>query len=425
MDPTRTTFAEMHAARSRLAHNRSVLASAYNDGVYAGEPRAADDPIPATTTPENTPDGPRFCEGNVALARGPEAAPGSSLDTIESSVKAKLSRNSARPVRFRTPPSPPPEERTSPLDESSWPARFRHAGWAPIRRRVWNALVATNQTHSRLSAFATCGIGSWVQRSDVDPTIHRVRTSCCHDRLCTPCANARAFRLKTALMAKLSGKATTFITLTLAHSKDDLTAMVDALYAGFRALRLHPLWKRSVTGGAAFLEIKWSDRARHWHPHLHIVCESSYMDQGKLSAAWLSVTDDSYIVDIRRVRDDAVSASYVTKYASKPLNASFMHDAALLEQAVLAMKSRRLCTCFGTWYGTPLDLEDDEIFAREGDLHAVAVHDGNWTNLMPLSLLLERAAEGDDADAVNLVRLCGIEGQWHKALNAGIDDPDP
>jgi hypothetical protein len=52
----------------------------------------------------------------------------------------------------------------------------------------------------------------------------------------------------------------------------------------------------------------------------------------------------------------------VTKYASKPLNSSFLGNTALLDEAVKAMKGHRLATCFGTWYGTPLSerIDSDE-----------------------------------------------------------------
>jgi hypothetical protein len=316
----------------------------------------------------------------------------SSLDPLESSVKINL--ESFLPTE-------------TPLDELSLGGRFRHSGWASYRKKVWESLVRTGQTKTRLVAFATCGKDAWLMRSNeaekcVDGNWrnrYKIQCTCCHDRLCTPCANSRSRVIQQHLLAQIGEKPVSFITLTLAGHDAGLREKVDRLYKHFRALRVHPTWADKVRGGAAFLEVKYSDKAARWHPHLHIICDADFIDQQDLCDAWRSITKDSFIVDIRRVRDAKVTGGYVTKYASKPLNTSFANDADLLDEAVMALKGRRLCLCFGSWYGTPLTYAEDETLADD------LIDAAGYQRWCPLDSLLASALNGDPSDIAILRQL--------------------
>jgi hypothetical protein len=339
----------------------------------------------------------------AAPVGGPAAS--TSLDHSETSVKSDVEKFLAEK----------PQPKNSPdlaLDAGSLSSRFRHSGWWSIRSRIFDSLKRVGASSSRIASFANCGNASWVQRSCVDETRFRLSCNHCHDRLCTPCANQRSFQLSEALMATIAGRPVTFITLTLSGKGETLGELIDRLYKHFRHLRQHPLWDEAVTGGAAFLEIKYSDKAKRWHPHLHIICEAKYIEQGQLSKAWHSITKDSFIVDIRKVRDTETTARYVTKYASKPLNMSFANSPDLLDAAVLAMKGRRLCLCFGSWYGTPLDALEDTTLADD------LVDAGDWTNYMPLEEVLSRASSGDEYCTKMLIS-ANAEARWRSMLTPG------
>ncbi len=191
-------------------------------------------------------------------------------------------------------------------------------------------------------------------------------------------------------MAMIGTQPVSFITLTLSGKNKGLHELIDKLYRSFKALRNHPTWSEKVEGGAAFLEIKYNDKSQRWHPHLHIIAKASYIDQGELSEAWRTITKDSFIVDIRRVRNPEITGRYVTKYASKPLNSSFSNTPALLDESILALKGRRLCMCFGTWFGTPLDLAEDAELADD------LIDAGGWTCISTLEHMCERAAAHDE-----------------------------
>lgn len=327
-----------------------------------------------------------------------ELPPSSSLDHSETSVSDGIVDAFLR----EKPPAklPPPD---AVLDETSWASRFRHSGWANIRRRIFAGLRRCGVSSSRQWSFAQCGSNTWVQHCIASPDRLRLVCNHCHDRLCTPCANLRSLRLRDALLSQIDGKPVSFITLTLCGRGEGLGELVDRLYRHFRALRAHPLWDEAVNGGAAFLEIKWSDKAQRWHPHLHIIADAKYIDQGELSTAWRSITKDSYIVDIRRVREPEVTGRYVTKYASKPLNSSFCNTPKLLDEAITALKGRRLCLCFGTWYGTPLSEAEDADFADD------LIDAGEWSNICTLDDVLWRAANHDEEAKRMLVALNAFE----------------
>lgn len=53
--------------------------------------------------------------------------------------------------------------------------------------------------------------------------------------------------------------------------------------------------------------------------HIHMVLDSNYIPQRKISTIWKAVTGDSYIVDVRAVRGKRGAARYLAKYLTKAL----------------------------------------------------------------------------------------------------------
>lgn len=239
--------------------------------------------------------------------------------------------------------------------------RWRHSGWADTRDLVYQALQRTHQTPSRQHAFQYCGSSVYVQQSLTDPAVYRLAGSGCHDRFCLPCSQHRSRVIAERVLARIRGQVVRFLTLTLRTDSEPLAVSLDRLYRAFGSLRRSPLWRDHVDGGVAFCEIIWMPQSRRWHPHLHCLIQGTYIQQSALRAAWLAATGDSDIVDIRLVRDDRRASRYVTKYASKPYNSSYLHDPELLDEAVVALKGRRLALTFGSWRGYPLVVPPSEV----------------------------------------------------------------
>lgn len=200
----------------------------------------------------------------------------------------------------------------------------------------------------RVQHFADCGSALWLLQ---DGQTLELACNRCHDRLCLPCQRDRQAAVVEGIMLKmLDGRGECrFVTLTLKHGDAALAVQLERLVSCFKALRKHPDVASRLQGGAWFIEVKLSKDRHRWHPHLHVIAEGSFIDARTLSRAWYQVTGDSYITDIRAIGDVRRRASYVTKYATKPLHPEVTLVPAKLDEFVEAIKGRRLYQCFGTW----------------------------------------------------------------------------
>jgi hypothetical protein len=185
----------------------------------------------------------------------------------------------------------------------------------------------------------------------------RLAANYCRDRCCQPCGRARSAQVEAALRAWVGDRSLRFITLTLKHTPHlKLQEQLERLYRSFSSLRRRNWWKDKVKGGVAVLEVKIGKDGL-WHPHLHLLLESSYLPQQGLSHEWLAVTGDSYIVDVRKVSQEKNELKYVCSYVGKPLDSSIYNVPEMLDAFVIAIKGRRLILPFGTWHKLSLESE--------------------------------------------------------------------
>jgi len=226
-------------------------------------------------------------------------------------------------------------------------------------------MCRTEQSASRKHAFWHCRDRVHVVEH---PTTGEVDAfpETCHDRFCLPCGQVRSRKIAQSVekLMRESQAKLLFVTLTLrGKPQDSLTSMLEKLREAWKALRRLDGWKNAIKGGVVMTEVKWSATSGgHWHPHYHIIAEGRWLDEKWLKEAWKVVTRDSDQVKVKRVRDPAEALSYVTKYASKPMDATFTMKSHLLDEAMRALRGVRLAACFGSWHGTPLNekLEDDD-----------------------------------------------------------------
>lgn len=259
---------------------------------------------------------------------------------------------------------------------------FRHSGWHGPRQLVYDAYRRIGVNPAQQSDFALCGSHAYVLRSKTEADVYRVAGSTCRHRFCTPCAIERSRTIALNVSDYLDKAPCRFLTLTLQSSTESLAFLLAKLSKSFAKLRRWPEWQQCVSGGVAFLEIKWNEDTQRWHPHLHCLIQGNFLHQRRLSARWLQVTGSSKVVDIRMVKDHRTAVRYVVKYASKPLNASFLHIPERLDEAMLALKGKRLCLTFGDWQKLMLVTHPAE---------------DAWENLGSLDALVHAAAAGDEA----------------------------
>ncbi len=269
---------------------------------------------------------------------------------------------------------------------------FRHSGWKPDRIRVAASLARTAQPDSRRAAFQDCGSQAFVLRSIEDPSKYRIAGSGCHDRFCVPCAIERSRVIAHNVVELIEQKAIRFVTLTIRSTDDPLTDQLDKLYASFSALRRRAVWHKAVFGGVAFLELTFNKTRNQWHPHLHCLVDGTWIDGKRLKIAWNQITNGSYVIDIRRPSSNEAVGRYVAKYASKPINSTFLRNEDRLDEAVIALKGRKLCVTYGTW---------------RGKLLTASTQEGTWEHVCSLEDLISQAASGDDECRAIMASLTG------------------
>jgi hypothetical protein len=182
----------------------------------------------------------------------------------------------------------------------------------------------------------------------------RLRADYCHDRFCVPCARARAACISAALLDRIGTQTVRFVTFTLRCNFLSLRERLDRLYTSFNLLRRRSFWKANVTGGAAFCEVKLGSTPGNWHVHLHCLVVGRWMEQKQLVHEWHAVTGDSVIVWIEAATGRDHVIRYVSKYVSQGATKEVYDNPDTLDEMLLALKGRRLCTTFGSWRGTVL-----------------------------------------------------------------------
>lgn len=135
----------------------------------------------------------------------------------------------------------------------------------------------------------------------------------CGNRFVINCPDcSRSWRHKVTTKFKLAIENMTapkFITLTL---KKDANLDVFRIWT-VRNLLFRTLRRRGfrIGGWCGVLE---------WPNHIHLVVDCDYIPQAELSDAWLVASNDSFIVDIRAIRDGRgrrAAINYLSKYLGK------------------------------------------------------------------------------------------------------------
>lgn len=239
---------------------------------------------------------------------------------------------------------------------------FRHSGWRSDRKRVAVGLAASGTPERVLERFAVCGSEAIVEYSATLKR-HRIKAFYCGHRCCRPCANAKARKTTNRLVCLCRNKRTSFVTFTLRGSQASVTDCLNHLYESFQKLRRCKLWLEAVDGGCVVPEVKRGAIGGLWHVHLHGILLGRFIDQAALSRAWHKATGDSFIVHIRRIKDDAREIGYVAAYAGKGFDRSVVVSPDDLIECICSLRGRRLLIPFGCWHG--LDVESDKASADD------------------------------------------------------------
>lgn len=285
--------------------------------------------------------------------------------------------------------------------------RFRHRHWQSLRESTYTVLKSSGASDSTLARFAACGSYAHAWHS---PSTKRlvICASTCHSRWCEPCSRARKSKIASNLRREVEGKHLRLTTLTLAHHNAPLPDLLTRLHASFKLFRRRRDWQEHVTGFAAFVHVKWSDRSNWWHVHLHIVSEGTWWDHRELSKAWHASTGDSFIADIREVSNEE-GVNYAARYAAQPVRLGDVPPNRRIE-LFAALHHRRLWQVGGSWKG--FDLLSTEPLPPD------LVH------VDSLDRIVARAAQGDLVARDVLVAIAGDAVDWITAEEIGAP-PNP
>jgi len=290
---------------------------------------------------------------------------------------------------------------------------FRHSGWATKRARTIEALQLAGVTPAAMHRFHQCGSAAWVLVEKSDNPRYRVQCERCRNRWCDACAREKRVLLQQNLLAQLPRVRLRFLTLTLKSTDQTAGECVQRLYACFRKLRQRSKIKKLVKGGIAFLELTINHDTRRYHPHLHVIFEGSYLPLDLVRKQWLSVTGDSWIVDVRELPKPEVCVSYVTKYATKAIDSGIWQDPQTFAHVIQELKGTRTLFTFGSWRGMDL-LKKPEDSAE-------------WQTLGKLDAIYTRAKNGDtEAQAIlaHLGRYVPHADDLHHDDAGCLFDPD-
>ncbi len=197
----------------------------------------------------------------------------------------------------------------------------------------------------------------------------RVMTDSCRQRWCPMCAGQKTKYTKEQTLAYIMRlEKPRFLTLTLRNEPGDLLPQIQFLQDCFRRLRQRAYWKKNVTGGIWFMQVKRGANSGFWHPHLHILIDGNYMEAAKISDLWDLVTFGSPIIDISCVSDPEYSAKYVARYAARP---AYLSDMAVDDriEVITALHGKRLSGTFGNAKCvtlTPPKIESDAEWEHVG-----------------------------------------------------------
>lgn len=327
------------------------------------------------------PTAPRISRGTISDKPLPSQV--GTLDQLETSSHSRIKRGDDEvcdePLHFRNNDSIP----------------FEHRGWQPMRRKIFASMCRCEVPGPRRHAFWTCCDRIHVMTHPTTGELD-LYPETCHDRFCLPCGRRRSRRIAAATegLMKAATNKLMFLTLTVrGRPSDSLQSMLDRLRDAWKELRRLKGWRNTIKGGVIMLEVKWSTTSGgHWHPHYHIIAEGAWLDEKWLRDAWNLLTRDSDQCKVKAIREEREALNYVSKYASKPVDGSFVMRASLMDEAMKTLKGIRLAACFGSWHGTPLSKRVDEADRDETEILTAWVYQGTTDDLRARATRADREA---------------------------------
>lgn len=223
------------------------------------------------------------------------------------------------------------------------------------------------------SRLADCRSSAFFVRHEDSGEV-QVRSHHCGLRWCPMCAASRQAWIsteterwfKTVYDPRL-------VTLTLKHTDLPLMDQITLLYDYFRKFRRRKFFADHCRGGVWFFHIKKSGTDHRWHPHIHMLIDSDFLEHKRIKAEWLKITGNSHIVHVKAVTNPTNSVKHAARYSAEPCDLS-THTLADSVEVYYALAGKRICGSFGTAKSIsfrPKPMPDKEKWKRIGSYDIV------------------------------------------------------
>jgi len=190
-----------------------------------------------------------------------------------------------------------------------------------------------------------CRTRAWFIRNKETGKV-RIAAKQCRLRWCYHCSESRQQFITQAIAPWWNNAPLPkLLTVTVRHSDDPLDEQIEFLYKSFVKLRNRKLCKDAIKGGIWFFQVTWNKKTEQWHPHIHALIDSNYIDHAELKVAWKKITQGSTIVHIRAVHNPDKTLSHNARYAARP-SALLNLPEERWPEMYDAFKGKRIC---GTW----------------------------------------------------------------------------
>lgn len=138
----------------------------------------------------------------------------------------------------------------------------------------------------------------------------------CKDKFCPICSRIKAQKIKKEIEKITENfENPKFLTLTL-KTDEDLQKIFEKIKKGFEKFKKNKFIKNRIKKIIGVYEIKKKENNK-WYIHLHLIIDSLYLEQKKISEIWKKITGDSFIVYIEKVKNKKDLKNYLSKYITK------------------------------------------------------------------------------------------------------------
>lgn len=281
--------------------------------------------------------------------------------------------------------------------------RFRACGF---ERSRWRDLLSRDDAHAKiLNRFNGCGQQAWVVK-DPKTNRHFIQCTACKLRICPACRAAKSDKAQRKIADLLKDAPPSdwqFVTLTMRHSQAPLVDQLKNLRESFRRLRQRKLWKTAVDKCYGVIEVTYNEERKEWHPHLHVLSHTRFLDWSKLRSDWCKCSGGANVIDVQKLKPSRQVVQYITGYLGKPPSLAIMQDLELLDDWREALNYGRFLIKAGKWPKPP---EPAATEPKERSTHVTVAklsdvirnaHRGDPAALAVLRLLVAHRGKNDDA----------------------------